>query len=334
MKSASNNVFLRLHKWAKGQDENFLTESLAVVLERLLDLAPVIGKSVLFQLTDGLIGLPSEDAETIEINTQVEEELGRIDLDIRAPRKRVWVEVKVEFGIGLGQLEKYLVMLGEKKGEKNRLVLLTQYFEDVSSTCPKVCTVRWFQFADWLEREILSMKEAAEGARFLMQQFFDFLGSKGMTLVQVGKSMPEGVRALSNLMNLLLIVAEDCGESPKRAPGWGFMGIILDERKYIVSVEFTDPEMLWFGTRCVIDHERALNLVKQREGDLEEVNWVPGRYRWWKGLNLASEDVHFFDRPKDSQRQRLKEFLQDCLRLARSITTKDQPTSLNEPEEN
>ncbi len=28
----TNNLFLRLHKWASRQDENFLTESVAVVL--------------------------------------------------------------------------------------------------------------------------------------------------------------------------------------------------------------------------------------------------------------------------------------------------------------
>ena len=43
MASPSNNLFLRLHKWAVRQDENFLTESLAVVLEQLLVLAPEVG---------------------------------------------------------------------------------------------------------------------------------------------------------------------------------------------------------------------------------------------------------------------------------------------------
>jgi hypothetical protein len=37
MASPANNLFLRLHKWTWRQDENFLTESLAVVLEQLDD---------------------------------------------------------------------------------------------------------------------------------------------------------------------------------------------------------------------------------------------------------------------------------------------------------
>ena len=43
MASPAANLFLRLHKWAARQDENFLTESLAVVLEQLLVLAPDVG---------------------------------------------------------------------------------------------------------------------------------------------------------------------------------------------------------------------------------------------------------------------------------------------------
>ncbi len=38
-----NNLFLRLHKWASRQDENFLTESLVLVLDHLLVLAPAAG---------------------------------------------------------------------------------------------------------------------------------------------------------------------------------------------------------------------------------------------------------------------------------------------------
>ena len=58
MASPANNVFLRLHKWAWRQDENFLTESLAVVLEHLLVLAPAVGVRLVARLTGGFIDLP------------------------------------------------------------------------------------------------------------------------------------------------------------------------------------------------------------------------------------------------------------------------------------
>src|SRR2546430_11699099 len=88
--------FLRLHKWASRQDENFLTESLAVVLEQLLVLAPAVGTRLVARLTGGFIDLPPEDASAIEIRTQVEGREGRPDLELRTPHQLAWVEVKVE----------------------------------------------------------------------------------------------------------------------------------------------------------------------------------------------------------------------------------------------
>jgi len=89
MASPANNLFLRLHKWASRQDENFLTEALAVVLEQLLVLAPVIGVGLVRRLTGGFIDLPAEQASAIEIRTQVDAATGRPDLVIRSPWARV-----------------------------------------------------------------------------------------------------------------------------------------------------------------------------------------------------------------------------------------------------
>lgn len=45
------NIFARLHKWATRQDENFLTESLAILLEHLLILAPAVATRLIRRLT-------------------------------------------------------------------------------------------------------------------------------------------------------------------------------------------------------------------------------------------------------------------------------------------
>src|SRR5579864_4827955 len=102
MVSPTNNLFLQLHKWASRQDENFLTESLAVVLEQLLVLAPAVGTRLVSQLTDGFIEVSADDASTIEIRTQVEAASGRPDLEICTPHRLVWVEVKAESELRAG----------------------------------------------------------------------------------------------------------------------------------------------------------------------------------------------------------------------------------------
>jgi len=151
-----------------------------------------------------------------------------------------------------------------------------------------------------------------------------------MRLAQVGKYMPEGLRALSNLMNMLFEAATACKVAVKKSVGWEYIGLKLDGLKYWVGVHFSEPEELWFVTSCRIDPEAA---TKLGVGELFEENGVPGRYRWRRGVELDSESIHFFARSKVSQMQWLEDFLQECLTQARSIETPDQPPIPEEPEE-
>jgi hypothetical protein len=329
---APPNLFLRLHKWAWRQDENFVTESLAVVLEQLLILAPAVGTRLVAQLTGGFIDLPAEDASVIEIRPQVETGQGRPDLEISTPPRLVWIEVKVESELRTGQLEGYRVLLGESGVEQTRLVLLTRYpvvFQEEDAR-PDL-ELRWYEFADWLENEIPATEAAGEVAGFLARQFLDFLGARKMRLAQVSKYMPEGVRALWNLMDMLFEAAAACQVSAVVSTGRDYAGIKLDGQKYWLGVNFADSEKLWFGTRCRIEAEAARKLGV---GEVMEESWVPGGFRWWNGVELDSEPVHFFSRSKVGQMRWLEEFLRECLKLARSVETPDQPPIPEVPEEN
>lgn len=329
------NLFARLHKWAARQDENFLTESLAVVLEQLLILASEAGVRLVSRLTDGFLDLVPGDASAIEIHTQVETGSGRPDLEIGTPDRLVWVEVKVESELRAGQLEGYRVLLRNSGVEQTRLVLLTRYPEvfRAEDTRPDL-EVRWFEFADWLESELPAIESAGEVAAFLARQFLDFLKERKMNLAQVSWQMPEGFRALANLFDMLFETAAACKVSAKKAVGWEpswNIGINLDGRKYWVGVNSAEPDTLWFGTyRCRIDPEAAARLGV---GEIAEDNSVPGAYRWWRGIELNSESVHFFSRSKVGQMRWLMGFLSECLVMARSIETPDQPPIPEEPEE-
>jgi hypothetical protein len=331
MASPVNNLFLRLHKWAGRQNENFLTEALAVTLEQLLVLAPQVGTQLIARLTGGFIELSPDEASTIELDTQVEAVQGRPDLEICSPHRLVWIEVKAEAELRAGQLEGYRVLLGQCGVEQTQLVLLTRYPEvfQPGDTRPDL-EIRWFEFADWLESEIGACEAAGEVAGFLARQFLDFLGARSMTLTQVGKYMPEGLRALSNLMNMLFEAAGACKVSVKKSSGWDYLGLTLDSMKYWVGIDFSDPEKLWFSTRCRIDPEAT---AKLGVGKLKEATWVSGGYRWFRGVELDSESIHFFARSKVSQMQWLEAFLRECLAQARSIETPDQPPIPEEPGE-
>lgn len=151
-----------------------------------------------------------------------------------------------------------------------------------------------------------------------------------MNLAQVGKYMPDGLRAVSNLLNMLFEAAAACKVSVKKTASWDSLGLKLDGRKYWVGVSYAEPEILQFVTSCRIEPEAARKLGA---GEVFEESWVPGRYRWYRGVELDSEPVHFFARSKVSQMRWLEGFLRECLSLARSVETPDQPPIPDEPEE-
>ncbi len=323
--SVEPNLFSRLHKWAARQDENFLTESLAIVLETLLVLAPDVGTRLVERLSGDLICLPATDAGVISVHTQVETGKGRPDLELSAPHRLAWVEVKVESELRIGQLEGYRVLLDATGIAHRRLILLSRYPEVFSAEeCQPDRQIRWYEFADWIETELPALEENCEISYYLARQFLEFLRERNMTLTQVGKYMPDGLRALSSLLNMLREAAAACKVPVgKVSSGWDFMGLYLDGTKYWIGFLYADPEKLWFGTRCKINPEAAAQLGV---GEVTEESWVPGRYRWWNSAILDSEEVHFFARSKVSQMEWLEGFLRDCLLMARSIETPDQPT--------
>ena len=331
MTAPVNNLFLRLHKWASRQDENFLTESLAIVLEQLLVLAPAVGTRLVARLTGDFIKETAETASAIEILPQVETGSGRPDLEIRTVDRLVWVEVKAESELRTGQLEGYRILPNGSDIKQTRLILLTRYAElfQTEDEHPDL-QVQWFELADWLMDEVPEAQAAGDVAGFLAQQFLDFLEARGMKLAQVGKYMPEGTRALSNLMNMLVEAASACKVSIKKMHGWDYLGIQMDERKYEVAVWFAEPEKLWFGTRCQIDLEAARKLT---DGELKEDRGKPGGFRWEKGVELDSEDIHFYSRSKVGQMQWLVDFLRESMSRVRSIETPGQPPLPEEPQE-
>jgi hypothetical protein len=107
MRNPVANLFLRLHTWASGQDENFTSESFAYVLQHLVEHDPAAGVRILHRLTAGRLGLPPQDAAFVTITTQVSVAEGRPDIEIGTPDHLVYVEVKVEAELGERQLERY-----------------------------------------------------------------------------------------------------------------------------------------------------------------------------------------------------------------------------------
>src|SRR3954454_24136523 len=117
----SPNVFARLHRWAVRQDENFLTESLAVILELLLERVPEAGARLVRVLTNGFLCVDVDRIKLLEIRTQVVTAEGRPDLEIRMSDRLAVLEVKSESGLQRGQLEGYREYLRTSSFAQRRL---------------------------------------------------------------------------------------------------------------------------------------------------------------------------------------------------------------------
>src|SRR5262249_287688 len=144
----------------------------------------------------------------------------RPDLEICTPYKLVWVEVKAESELRAGQSEGYRVLMETNRIQQRRLVVLTRYPETYPAGWLRPdLEIRWYEFADWLEDELITLEEADKVATFLAREFLNFLRIRGMTLTQVGKYMPDGLRALGNLLNMLFEAAAACKVKTNKRTG-------------------------------------------------------------------------------------------------------------------
>jgi hypothetical protein len=321
------NVFARLHKWALRQDENFMTECLAVVVQMLLDMEAEAGLRLVRLLSASLIAPPPEDASLVEVRTQIGTSEGRPDLEIRTPNCLSVIEVKVEAEVQRGQLEGYREYLRCAPFPRKNLVLLCKRPpRTYEGGEPPDAVVWWHEVADVIEQLLLNPKPLDPACRFLVAQLFDFLRERNMAIAQVTWEMPQGARALRSFMDMLLEAARHCGVSATKAATLDYMGWKLDAGRFWVGLLLGNPEKVWLSTEVAIDVEAARKL----EGLVEVSSYVDGGYQWWYGADLESEESHFFSRSKVGQIQWLQSFLEVALKLGRQIVVGEAPPIPND----
>jgi hypothetical protein len=329
MASVENNLLLRLHKWAWRQDENFLTEAFAHLLQHLLNDEPEAAVRILQFMTKDFLVLSPAEARSVEVRTQVFTVEGTPDLQLRTSKQTALLEVKSESDADPEQLKRYRKLLRDS-GLPSRLILLTRYPVNLGEHDEQPDTlIRWYEVAEWLEQE--RDRCASELSKHLVSQFLGFLRQRNMTMEQVTWQLSGGVRALRALNNMLYEAANACGLKAQVLGDRTSLGIYLDKRNYWIGIEYDQPENLCFRTWYrEVDKDAAERLGID---GLYEWTTEPG-YGWKRSLNLESEDVHFFARSKASQLQRLKQFLRECLDIVKQIEIRGEepPDTTEEPD--
>lgn len=327
MPSAENNLLLRLHKWARRQDENFLTEAFAHLLQHLLIHEPEAAVCLLKDITDFLTLSPKE-ALAVEVRTQVVTADGTHDLHLRTSKQLALLEIKSESQANPEQLKRYRKWLRERD-LPSRLILLTRYPVNLADHDEQPDTlIRWYKVAEWIERE--RDRCPSELGKHLMSQFLGFLTQRNMTMEQVTWQLSGGVRALRALTNMLNEVANTCGLRVQPAGDSTSLGIWLEKKKYWIGIQYDEPETLIFQTwRSKVDKDAAEQLGLEVQYELI----AKGAYAWAENLELESEEVHFFALSKASQMQRLERFLHECLETVKRIEIRGGEPPPDESEE-
>jgi hypothetical protein len=322
MAAFQSNLFVRLHKWALRQDENFLTEAFAYVLEHLVKYEPQAAASILSHITNGLISSPA-DMPKVVIRTQVRGEQGIPDIELRTDKHFVIIEAKGDAPAYEDQLRRYRTKLDDAKSTTPEtivgLFMLTRYPVSIPGADGYF---RWYEVAEWIEQSRNYSFKA--NSQFLVDEFLGFLKVRNMTMGQITWELPMGVRSLRTLADMFYEAAIACGVKAQISGTAEWMGIKVDGNKYWAGIEYSDPERIVFGTNMAcIDPQRADGLCV---GSTYEWSNKKG-HGWRRELVLESEETHFFSRSKASQLQFLEKFLRENYAFAKNMTieTTNQP---------
>ncbi len=311
MNEAENNLFSSLSRWAASEQENFLTESFAYLLEHLRITEAQAFVAIISRLTRDGVCVDATDLNGVTVDTQVATEHGYPDLELTGPGFHVFIEVKDRSPVDPGQLDRYSRALQESSAETRCLVLLTRYAPPWDLKARFLVTpVRWSEVAVWLNDFVPPDQDAEPVAEFLAQEFLWFLKGKGMTIEKVGYELNEGVDSLRILRDMIGEALHACGiEKIWSAGGHNFTGFGVP---YAGATTQTVQLLVHFDSPSILEPIVAEDLIPEKS----RADWSPADRGWRvRQLNLSSEEVHFFARTVDSQRNVLEGFIRDGLDL-------------------
>jgi hypothetical protein len=309
MDSESSNFFDSLYKWVSRQDENFTTEAFVLVLLHLQQFDPEIASIFLEKLTGSKLHLDKEQINFLQIKTQSSTEQGRPDIEMRFHDFLIFIEVKIDSDFGDTQISRYGSELSKSGFSSTILIAITKYaypFYQKDSTEQPDINVRWHQIADWL----CNLKPVNQVSSFLIVQFVNFLGKRGITMDKVGWELSSGMRSFQSLLTMISEVLTEL-KIPinSRSAAWVWYGYYVEERKLFVGIYLNRPSFVTVNTE--VDLKEGPNIPIS-------IGKVANR-RWQNDLDLESEDIHFFARTKASQVECLKTFIQDSVSFAKTM---------------
>lgn len=241
-------LFTDLWKWSKGQDENFMTDSLRVVLSAILHESPETLSAILSKALGDLSPSLAELSDA-SVVTQTRRVLGITDLELFSPDYHLILEAKVDAAVDAEQLARYRRELNlESPAKRKVLVLLTA--EPAGKAVPEGVDawINWRSIGAALE-SMLSGEQGSVASDMLVREFLDLLRTRGMTMNKV--TVPMGA-ALASMFAFMDLIRE--GLNANDIPNFGVWSFSERQQYVGYSVSQSDKHF-WVGSSQMFPDE-------------------------------------------------------------------------------
>ncbi len=323
-----SNLLVRLHRYAKGLDENFLTEAFAHLLEYLRDAEPELFRNVVQLLVADsdrhVPQLAGAEPALWTIETQVTIEHDRPDLVLKRKKGEgaegvlILVECKLRAEASASQLKRYRDQLNAalrlSPVLKTALVLLTSDVIEKRVVELADRSLRWQDMGALLESQYALLCSPA--SRFVLAQFTGFLRQRGVLMDAVSRELLPGVKALNNLKMMMEAAGKSLGFAAGAGGGSGFIGWYLkkgDANQFWIAAYHSEPGVLWISSQFPVSAE-----VKSRWGTRvpPRGEMIPGDTRRWQiRHDLTDSMLSFFDRPAAAQQKVIEGLIQEAMEV-------------------
>jgi len=250
MTVAENNLFARLHRLALSQDENFLTESLAFLLQYLIANEPQSALSILRSITNQRLAINLDEIISVDIKTQVNTESGTPDITISTDNHLIYIEVKVDSVFGNNQLERYRTELIKSRIPNTSLIILTRYpYAEIINDTKIDYWFRWHNLSDWLAN--LNENVNNESSYFIINQFVGFLKIRGLSMDKVGWELIPGIEHFRTLIDMIGEALKAKGiHIYQRSAAWDYKGFYIENKKFFIGINLNYPNTIILNTEA------------------------------------------------------------------------------------
>jgi hypothetical protein len=331
-----NNLLVRLSRYASYQEENFLTEVFAYLLEYLVVNDPRVGQSLLQRITNDVFDLSAYSPGQVMVSSQDHIEQGITDVKISSPDFVIIFENKVEAQLGARQLERYAEWLSAQSGRRYLLILLTKYVHGGSDDSSSQINLRWIHLSNFLLEE-MAQPGIDPTSKYLVSEVYGFLRAKGLSVTGARSSLSKAVSEyrlrnaevksvgslkknpeLAELHTILFMMRTALhsvrpgtktrfatGQTSRRGAPW--LGWNLDSSDCFFGIYVDDPDTLVFET-----FRHKIRVDQLRRGSMGQIFRSYGAERWEAALDLARDEGVLYTKSPVAQLETMEEFISRC----------------------